>query len=88
MAAQMPLPLPPASGASFGVTSFNILSANAGGPSWPSRAPKVVSEINQTGASIVATQENSNVSAGVGNGKSPVPGPGQQAQSQRLGPGR
>jgi endonuclease/exonuclease/phosphatase family metal-dependent hydrolase len=70
MAAQMPLPLPPAAGDTHTITSFNILSANASGPSWPSRAPKVVTEINQTGSSIVATQENSNTSAGVGNGKS------------------
>jgi len=71
MAAQMPLPLPPAAGASHAITSFNVLSTNtAGVPSWPSRAPKVVSQFNATGASIVAAQEASNVKTGVGSGKS------------------
>ena len=69
MAAQMPLPLSPAAGASHAITSFNVLSSNTSGvPSWSSRAPKVVSQFKATGASIVAAQEASNVK--VGNGKS------------------
>lgn len=70
MSSQMPLPHPPAAGDTVAVSSFNVLSASASGvPSWSSRAPKIVSQMNDTGASIVATQENSNSNQGVGNSK-------------------
>ena len=67
MSAQMPLPYAPAAGRDVAVTSFNVLAASGGGPSWTSRAPHIVSQINNTGASIVATQENSNSNSGVGS---------------------
>ncbi len=70
MSAQMPAPLPAKSGRELTITSFNLMAASAGGPSWSSRAPKVVNQINSTGSSIVATQENSNVTTGVSGGAS------------------
>ncbi len=71
LSAQMPLPYAPAAGTDVAVTSFNLLSASSTGvPSWSIRAPRIVSQINGTGASIVATQENSNSNNGVGNSNS------------------
>ncbi|MBV9831105.1 MAG: hypothetical protein JOZ82_05875, partial [Marmoricola sp.] len=66
MNSQMPLPYPPAAGRSVGITSFNVLSASAGGWSW--RAPRVAKQIMGTGATIVATQENSDSNRGVPGG--------------------
>ena len=61
---QMAAPLAPTPGRTAAVASFNVLAANSSGPAWSSRAGKIVSQINNTGASVVATQENSNVSVG------------------------
>ncbi|MCW2847277.1 MAG: hypothetical protein JWR90_1251 [Marmoricola sp.] len=66
MSSQMPAPLPPAAGTPVGLTSFNVLAASTGG--WASRGPKVAAQINGTGATIVATQENSNAGTGVPGG--------------------
>jgi endonuclease/exonuclease/phosphatase family metal-dependent hydrolase len=67
---QMPLPLPAKAGRAVAITSFNVLAANAGGPSWARRGAKVANQIKATGASIAATQENSNVGTGVPGGVS------------------
>ena len=67
--AQLPLPLPPATGRDVAITSFNLLSASATGvPTWTTRAPLIAQQINATGSSIVATQEDSNSSVGVNDG--------------------
>ena len=67
---QMPLPLPVKAGRGVTISSFNVLSASIGRPSWANRVSKVVGQINGTGSSIVATQENSNVRTGVPGGVS------------------
>lgn len=69
--AQLPAPVPPRSGRSVSVSSFNVLSATStSAPSWSVRAPRVVSQINSLGSSIVATQESSNSASKVASGLS------------------
>jgi endonuclease/exonuclease/phosphatase family metal-dependent hydrolase len=69
--AQMPAPLPVPAGRAVSISSFNVLSASSkSGPSWSTRAPRVVRQINNLGSSIVTTQELSNSSTGVASGKS------------------
>jgi endonuclease/exonuclease/phosphatase family metal-dependent hydrolase len=65
---QIPAPLAPRGGRDVTISSFNVMAANASGPSWSSRVYKVVNQINATQSSIVATQENSNVNNGVSGG--------------------
>jgi endonuclease/exonuclease/phosphatase family metal-dependent hydrolase len=69
--AQLPAPIAVAVGRSISVSSFNVLSASVkSAPSWSTRAPRVVRQMNNLGSSIVATQEASNSATGVASGRS------------------